>query len=121
MAQTTSFTSSATGSAAIYLNPVPKSTTITLTSTTPNTTAGSSNATFRVDYTVDDPSALGAGTTTWALLSSGATIASTDIAPSLSWTVLSPIAGVRLVCVAASTAAATFYNFQLHALQSVTA
>lgn len=100
----------------IVLNPVAKSTTVTLTSTT---AAGSSNATVQIEMSLDDPSALGFTSATWTMLSSGTAMTASAAVSGLTYTVLSPIAQVRVNSTAGSTT--TSYSFKLTALQSVTA
>ncbi len=120
MAQTVTLSGSTTAAGAaattptIVLNPVSKSTTITLNTVFASTTAG----TIRVEYSLDDPTIPGGPATTWALLSSAAAITS-SLSDGLSWTVLSPIGQVRLNSTGGSTAGVSVYT--LKALQSVTA
>src|SRR4051812_19597917 len=110
----TGATGSATGS--IILNPVAKTTTVMLSASTGSTTAGTVN----VDYSLDDPSIFGGPTATWALLSSAAAITSSqiEITP-LAWTVLSPIAGLRIRSTSGSTGTGPSV-YTLKALQSIT-
>ena len=112
MAQSVSL--STVGTATIVLNPVSKSTTVLLSAST-----GSSLSTIQVDFSIDDPSIPGGPTTTWALLSSAASMGSSTITGNgLVWTVLSPICQVRLNSTAIVASSAVF---TLKALQSVTA
>ena len=112
MAQSVSLSS--VGTATIVLNPVAKSTTVLLT-----TTVGSSLSTIQVDFSLDDPTIPGGPTTTWALLSSAATMSTSLMSANpLSYTVLSPIGQVRLNSTANAGSSAVF---TLKALQSVTA
>jgi len=109
MAQYTTLASSA-GTAALVLNPLAKSTTVVLTVGT----AGSTGA-VQLDVSLDDPTILGGPTATWALLSSGAAMLSSNISNGLVYTVLSPVAQVRIN----STANNTANTFTLKALQSI--
>jgi len=98
----------------IMLNPVSKSTTVLWTATS------GSSAYALIEMSLDDTSALGSPTATWAPLSS-ATISSSNMAATpLTYTVLSPIAAVRINSTTGSTGA-TAATFTLKALQSVTA
>ena len=121
MAQSLTVTGSmgATGAASgiMSVNPVAKSTTVMLSATTNSTTAGTVN----VDFSLDDTSIPGGPTATFALLSSAASIASSiiEITP-LVWTVLSPIAQLRIRSTQGSTGAGAAV-YTLKALQSVTA
>src|SRR3954469_6978777 len=119
MAQSLTVTGStaATGAASgtMALNPVCKSTTVMLSAVTNSTTAGTVN----VDYSLDDTSIVGGPTATWALLSSAAAITSSqiEITP-LAWTVLSPIAALRIRSTSGSTGTGAAV-YTLKALQSV--
>ncbi len=121
MAQSITVTGStaATGSTSgtMALNPVCKSTTVILSAVTASTTAGTVN----VDYSLDDPTIPGGPAVTWALLSSAASITSSqiEITP-LAWTILSPIAGLRIRSTQGSTGAGPSV-YTLKALQSITA
>lgn len=108
MAQVTSL--STTGTAAIILNPVPRTTSVVLT-----VTSGSSGGVITVEATLDDPSTTPAPTLTWAPISSGSAMLSSNVTGYL-YTVLSPIGGVRLNSTAIGNA-----TFTLKTLQSVTA
>lgn len=110
----TSTTAAQTGT--LVLNPVSKSTTVIMTSTT---AAGSSNATIQIEFSLDDPSALGYTSATWATLSSGTAMSASAAVTGLTYTVLSPVGMVRLNSTSGSTT--TTYSFNLKALQSVTA
>jgi hypothetical protein len=105
--------SASAGTPAIILNPVVKSTTVMLSAST----AASSGA-IQIDMTLDDPTliALGGPAVTWAVLSSGAAMLSSNVT-TLVYTVLSPIGGVRIN----STANNTSNTWTLKALQSITA
>jgi len=110
-AQVTTLSSAGT-STPIILNPVAKTTTIQLTAT-----SGSSVTAMTVQYTLDDPTTTPAPTITWADLSSAiATSSGTGISGGTTYTVLSPLGGLRLN--ATSSASGTF---TLKALQAVTA
>lgn len=101
---------------AIALDPTKRSTTVMLSATALSTTAGA----VSVEFSLDDPSIPGGPTATWALLSSAVGIASSLVAATpLSWTVLSPIAQVRVNSTTGSTGAGV--TFVLKALQSITA
>lgn len=104
-----SVTLSSVGTATLVLNPVAKSTTLLLT-------AASSGA-VQLDMSLDDPSIPGGPTTTWALLSSAASMVSSNLANGLVYTVVTPIAQVRIN----STALVSGGSYTLKALQSVTA
>lgn len=104
-----SVTLSSVGTATLVLNPVAKSTTVLLT-------AASSGA-VQLDMSLDDPTIPGGPTTTWALLSSAASINSSNLANGLVYTILTPIAQVRIN----STALVSGGSYTLKALQSVTA
>lgn len=110
MAQSATLSSS-TGTSVLVLNPVAKTTTVILTVGT----AGSTGA-VQIDMSVDDPTIPSGPTTTWALLSSGAAMLSSNVT-NLVYSVLSPVAQVRIN----STANNTTNTFTLKALQSVTA
>lgn len=88
------------------VDPVPKSTTIQVT-----VASGSSGANVFVQYTLDV-----AGTQTWAAISSAIISSNADLLGGVTYTMLSPIAGLRLSSTTAVTGAVT-----LKALQSVTA
>ena len=66
---------------------------------------------------LDDPTIPGGPTATWTLLSSGTAIPSSNLTAGLLYTVLTPIAAVRIN----STAQIAGSTFTLKALQSVTA
>jgi len=103
-------------SGVLALNPVAKTTTVMLSATVVSTTAG----TVYVEYSLDDPSIPGGPTATWALLSSVTALVSSVVAAApYSWTVLSPIAAVRINSTGGSTGGVSVYT--LKALQSVTA
>ncbi len=105
-----SVTLSSVGTAAMALNPVAKSTTLQLTVP--------SSGTVQIDVSLDDPTIPGGPTTTWTLLSSAASMPSSTVGTAgLLYTVLTPIAQVRLN----STAVVSGGTFTLKALQSVTA
>jgi len=112
MATLSATLSSSTGTAIIPLNPLAKSTTVLFTVGT----SGSTGA-VQIDMSLDDPSQLGAGTATWAVMSSGAAMLSSNITTGLVYTVLSPVGMVRIN----STANNTSNTFTLKALQSITA
>jgi len=106
-----SVTLSSVGTATMALNPVAKSTTLILATTV---TSGFA----QIDVSLDDPSIPGGPTATWALASSAVTMPATTWGTAgLIYTILSPVAQVRIT----STAAVTGGSFTLKALQSVTA
>jgi len=110
MAQSTTLSSAGT-STPIALNPVSKATTLIL--------SVSSNSTgyVQVDGSLDDPSIPGGPTTTWACISSGAAMSSSLVFTTpLVYTILSPLAQVRISSSGVNTATIT-----LKSLQSVTA
>jgi|SRR6516164_5927937 hypothetical protein len=119
MATLSTTLSSVGTSPAIILDPVKRTTSVQLT-----VTSGSCG-TFGVQYTLDDPSSFGAtgatgaaGTATWAALSTSiAIVSSTTLEPvgGLTWTVLSPLGGLRLF----SSALGGGVTYTLKALQSV--
>jgi len=114
MALSATVTTSSGGTGVIALNPLAKSTTVQLTLTS------CSSGAVQIDMSVDDPSIPGGPSTTWSLLSSGAAMLSSNIGGSnggLIYTVLSPIAQVRIN----STQSATSATMTLKALQSITA
>ncbi len=105
-----SVTLSSIGTATMALNPVAKSTTLLLATTT-------TSGTIQIDISLDDPSIPGGPASTWALASSAATMNSTNLTAGLVYTLLSPVAQVRLN----STTAVTGGSHTLKALQSVSA
>ena len=113
MAQTVS-ASSAGNSDPIYLNPVSKSTTLSLT-----VNSGSSGLTT-IQGTLDDPTAIPAPTIAWFAISSSIVSSGIDGVGAM-YTVLSPLGGVRLATAISSTGGAYTTTGTLKALQSVTA
>lgn len=109
MAKVTTLSSLGT-STPIILDPVPKSTTIQLT-----VASGSSGSNIFAQYTLDDPSAPGT-TVTWAALSSAIVSSNADPAGGVTYTMLSPIGGLRISSTTTVTGTVT-----LKALQAVTA
>lgn len=106
MAQSTTL-SSAGVSAAITLNTVPKTTTVQVT-----VASGSSGANIFAQYTLDDT-----GTQVWANLSSAIVSSNADLSGTgATYTMLSPIAGLRLSSTTTVTGTIT-----LKSLQSITA
>ena len=101
---------SCSGTAQIILNPIAKTTTVMLTASV----FGSSGA-VQIDMSLDDPSIYGGPSLTWAPLSSGAAMLSSNITTGLVYTVLSPIAAVRINSSANNTANV----WTLKALQAV--
>jgi len=118
MAASVTTLSSAGVSPGVLFNPVPKSTTIQVT-----VASGSSGSATFVQYTLDDPTVPGT-TITWANLSSAIVSSNTDAVGSgssvgsggVTYTMLSPIGGLRLSSSGTVTGTVT-----LKALQSVTA
>ena len=105
-----SVTLSSAGTAAMVLNPVAKSTTVLL--------SAASSGTVSVEMSLDDPTILGGPSATWAVISSAAQMISSNITTgTLVYTVLSPIAQVRINC----SSNAGGGTFTLKALQSITA
>lgn len=109
MAQSVSL--STTGTAAMVLNPVAKSTTVILSAS-----VVSSLSVVTVEFSLDDPTIIGGPSATWAPLSSATAMSSFSTA--LPYTILSPIAQVRLNSTS-MVGSSTVYT--LKALQSVTA
>ena len=105
MAQSTTLSSLGV-SAAISLDPVPKSTTIQVT-----VASGSSGSNVFVQYTLDT-----VGPATWASISSAIVSSNADGGVGVTYTMLSPIAGLRLSSTTAVTGTIT-----LKSLQSITA
>lgn len=101
-------TLSSVGTATLILDPVPRTTSVILSAGT----TGSTGA-VTVEVTLGDPSATPAQTLTWATLSSGAAMLSSNVT-SLFYTVMSPIGGVRI------NSTANNNTWTLQALQSVT-
>lgn len=95
----------------IILNPVAKATTLILT------VSSCAVGTIQIDATLDDPSTTPPPTLTWAVISSGAAMTSSNtVWPNgLIYTILSPIGGVRINSSVIANVAT------LKALQSVTA
>lgn len=104
-----SVTLSSVGTGTIILNPVSKSTTIMLSAGT----AGSTGA-VTIEMSLDDPTIPGGPTATWATISSGTAMLSSNVT-ALVYTVLSPIGAVRI------NSSANNNTWTLKALQSVTA
>lgn len=109
MAQTVSL--STTGTAAMVLNPVAKSTTVIISAS-----VQSSLSVVQIEASLDDPTIPGGPTATWALISSATAMSSWSAA--LIYTVLTPIAQVRLN---STTMVGSSTVYTLKALQSVTA
>ena len=112
-----STTLSSVGTAAIVLNPIAKSTTVIMSAS-----VASSNSGAQIEMSLDDPTIPGGPVATWALLSSasgmvaGSSTAGTTT--TVVYTVLSPIAQVRIN---SSATAASSNTWTLKALQSITA
>jgi hypothetical protein len=113
MAQTVTLSSA--GTAALVLNPVAKSTTVMLSAS-----IASSNTAAQIEMSLDDPTIQGGPTATWALMSSASGMVGSSATSALSvvYTILSPIAQVRIN---SSATAASSNTWTLKALQSVTA
>ncbi len=110
MAKVTTLSSLGT-STPIMLDPVPKSTTIQVT-----VASGSSGSNIFAQFTLDDPSAPGT-TVTWSNLSSAIVSSNADLnGAGATYTMLSPVGGLRLSSTTAVTGTVT-----LKALQAVTA
>lgn len=109
MAKVTSLSSLGT-STPIMLDPVPKSTTIQVT-----VASGSSGSNIFAQYTLDDPSAPGT-TVVWSNLSSAIVSSNADGGIGATYTMLSPVGGLRLSSTTTVTGTVT-----LKALQAVTA
>lgn len=106
-----SVTLSSVGTATMVLNPVAKSTTVMISAS-----VSSSLSTVQVEMSLDDPSIPGGPTATWGLLSSATAMSS--FSGAYVYTVLSPIAQVRLN---STTVTASSVVYTLKALQSVSA
>ncbi len=106
-----SVTLSSVGTATIVLNPIPKSTTVMISAS-----VQSSLSTVQVEMSLDDPSIPGGPSATWALLSSATAMSS--FSGSYVYTILSPIAQVRLNSTTVTASSATW---TLKTLQAVTA
>jgi hypothetical protein len=106
-----SVTLSSIGTATINLNPVARTTTLMISLTSASTGA------VTLEASLDDPTIAGGPTATWAMISSGAAMASSSVFTNggLVYTLLTPIAAVRL------NSTATNGAINLKALQSVTA
>jgi hypothetical protein len=105
-----SVTLSSVGTATINLNPVARTTTLMISLTSAST------GTVTLEASLDDPTIAGGPTATWAAISSGAAMASSVVfTTGLVYTLLTPIAAVRL------NSTATNGPINLKALQSVTA
>lgn len=112
MAQSVSLSSA--GTAAIVLNPVVKSTTVLLSAS-----IASSLTSASIEMSLDDPTIPGGPTATWALLSSASQMIGSSVTVLTAvYTVLSPIAQVRINSAVVTASSATF---TLKALQAVTA
>ena len=108
MAQVTTLSSLGTSTPAM-LNPISKSTTVQLT-----VASGATSTNVLVQYTLDDGTP--GTTTTWAALSSAITSSGADIAGGVTYTMLSPIGGLRI-----SSSVTVTGTITLKALQSITA
>ena len=113
MAQTV--TLSTTGTATMVLNPVAKATTVIISAS-----INSSVSVVQIEMSLDDPTVLGGPTATWGLLSSATAMSSFSgsSGSALTYTVLSPIAQLRLN---STSMAGSSTVYTLKALQSVTA
>ena len=110
MAGITTLSASAGTSTPIALNPVAKATTVLLSLSV----VGSTGA-VTVEASLDDPSIPGGPSATWASISSGIAMLSSNISDGLIYTILSPISMVRIN----STANNTSNTFTLKALQAI--
>jgi hypothetical protein len=113
MAQTVTLSSA--GTATIILNPLAKSTTVMLSAS-----IASSNTAAQIEMSLDDPTIPGGPTATWALMSSASGMVGSSATSALAvvYTILSPIAAVRIN---SSATAASSNTWTLKALQSITA
>ena len=107
-------TLSSAGTATIILDPVAKSTTVIASASI----ASSLISPILVEMTLDDPTTTPAPTLAWAPLSSSILGSSLSAVPAVTYTVLSPIGGVRLNSTGQAGSSAVW---TLKALQSVTA
>lgn len=105
-------TLSSVGTAAIILDPNMRTTSVILSAS-----VASSLTTALIELTLDDPTTTPAPTITWAPLSS-ALLGSSVAVAAATYTVLSPIGGVRINSTTVTASSATW---TLKALQSVTA
>lgn len=112
MAQSITYNSSAGAGTAIVLNPVARTTMVMA-----NVNTTTSTGVYQIEVSLDDPTIVGGPTATWALLSSASAMTSSQ-ATSLIYTVLTPIAQVRINSTAFDK---TQTGITLKALQSVTA
>lgn len=101
---------SSVGTATMVVNPLAKSTTLVLTPAT-----AASTGAVDIQISVADPSQPSGPTATFAVISSGAAMLSSNVGTGLVYTVLSPISQVRINSSANNT------TWTLQALQSVSA
>ncbi len=113
MAQTV--TLSTTGTATMVVNPVAKATTVILSAS-----INSSVSVVQIEMSLDDPTIVNGPSAVWALLSSATAMSSFSgsSGSALTYTVLSPIAQLRLN---STSMAGSSTVYTLKALQSVTA
>ena len=111
MAQSTTITSCA-NSTPIILDPKLKTTTVQVT-----VTSGAAGFGF-VQYTLDDPTTTPAPTISWANISSAINSTAADSAGGVTYTMLSPIGGVRYSLLGSSVTVSG--TLTLKTLQSVT-
>ena len=102
---------STTGTAVIVLDPVPKATTVLLSAS-----VQSSLSVVQIEASLDDPTILNGPAATWALVSSATAMSS--FAAGLIYTILAPVAQVRLNSTSMVGSSTTY---TLKALQAVTA
>lgn|SRR5512143_3145212 len=119
MAQTTVTQTSTGFSGAIYLNPIYKQTVIQVTQAS-SIASGTSSGTSFVQFTLDDPSITPSPSVTWSNLSSGINSSSIDGGIGGTWSVLSPLGGLRLAVISSTTTGVVNASLTLKALQSVT-
>lgn len=106
MAQSTTLSSLGTSSTPLTLNIVPKATTIQIT-----VAAGASGSNIFAQYTLDDTVPVG-GVQTWANLSSAIISSNADGGVGATYTMLSPIGGLRLSSTTAVTGTITLKSLQ---------
>ena len=108
MAKTVSLSSA--GTATIMLDPVRSTTSLMVTLTS------ASSGAFQLEASLDDPTVVGSPSATWSQLSSGlAMVSSNVVGNGLVYTVLSPLAAVRI------NSSSNVGTITLKAHQSVTA
>ncbi len=119
MAQTTATLSSTGFSAAIYLTPYAKQTVIQVSQAS-SIASGTSSGTSFVQFTLDDPSVTPAPSVTWCNLSSGINSSSIDGGIGATYSVVSPLSGLRMAVVSSTTTGVVNAALTLKAIQSIT-